>query len=280
MMEADVKSLSIVLVALCATSAFCQLPQSAAELLIPAAGSTPGANGTFFKSDITVGNFADHGQAVRLTWLSQGATATYSTTINLNPHSFIRSDDFVHDFLGQSGLGAILITGINGFGLDSAAQLYATSRIWSPQPGTSGTTSQTLPAIATNTIDMPQRGGGIFAIGGHDGSFRSNVGFVNLDPVNTQTFNIVFTQSPIPVGIPVTVPPMSMQQGSIGNSSFFFPELIVTNNTPQATRSNLWVAYASTIDNVTGDAWTTLAVPGAPNINPPGPIGKGQPDGR
>ena len=267
------KSLSIVLVALCATSAFSQLPQSAPELLIPVAGSTPGANGTFFKSDITLGNFADHAQAVRLTWLSQGATATYSTTINLNPHSFIRSDDFVHDFLGQSGLGAILITGITGLGLDNAAQLYATSRIWSPQPGTDGTTSQTLPAIATSTIDMSQ-GGGIFAQGGQNGSFRTNVGFVNLDPVNTQTFNIVLTQSPIPFAIPVTVPPMSMQQTTLGNTNFFVPELVVGNGTLEATRSNLWVAYASTVDNVTGDAWSMLAVPGAPNINPPGPIGK------
>ena len=126
------KSRSFTVIAFCATTAFAQLATDAPELLIPVAGSTPGANGTFFKSDITLGNFADHSQAVRLTWLPQGATATSTTTITLVPHSFIRSDDFVHDYLSQSGVGAILVTGVTaGAGLDPAAQLYATSRIWS-----------------------------------------------------------------------------------------------------------------------------------------------------
>jgi hypothetical protein len=246
---------------------------SAPELLIPAAGSTPGVNGTFFKSDITLGNFADRAQAVRLTWLPQGATATYSTTITLGARSFIRSSDFVHDYLGQSGLGAILVTGVNGFGADATASLYVASRIWSPQPGTSGTTSQSLPAIPTSTINTTDAA--LFSLGG-EGSFRINVGFVNLDPVNEQTLNIVFTQSPLPFAIPVKVPPMSMQQASLGSTMFFSPEILITNGTDVATRSNLWIAYASTVDNVTGDAWSMLAVPGAPNINPPGPIGKQQ----
>jgi hypothetical protein len=268
------KSLLIVIVTFCATSAFSQQPVSAPELLIPAAGSTPGANGTFFKSDITVGNFAERTQAVRLTWLPQGATATYSTTINLGPRSFIRSDDFVHDFLGQSGLGAIVVTGVNGFGLDQTAQLYAASRIWTPQPGTTGTTSQSLPSIPTSTINTTDAA--LFSLGGTGvgNGFRMNVGLVNLDPVNAQTFMIVFTQSPLPFAIPVTVAPMSMQQGTLGSTNFFNPEVLITNGTPEATRSNLWVAYGSTVDNVTGDAWSQLAVPGAPNINPPGPIGK------
>src|SRR5438094_10000862 len=102
------KSLSVVFL-LCATATF---GQSAPQLLIPVAGSTPGANGTFFKSDITLGNFAARPQTVRLQWLPQGVSSTFSTTIMLGALSFIRSDDFVHDHLGQSGLGAILVTGL------------------------------------------------------------------------------------------------------------------------------------------------------------------------
>ena len=277
------KSISVLVIAFCATAVFSQQLRndnvvqpllSAPELLIPAAGSTPGANGTFFKSDITLGNFAERAQAVRLTWLPQGATATYSTTINLGARSFIRSADFVHDYLGQSGLGAILVTGVNGFGADPTASLYVASRIWSPQPGTTGTTSQSLPAIPTSTINTTDAA--LFSLGGIGvgNGFRTNVGLVNLDPVNEQTLFIVFTQSPLPFAIPVTVPPMSMQQGTLGSTNFFSPEMLITNGTPAATRSNLWVAYGSTVDNVTGDAWSERAVPGAPNINPPGPIGK------
>jgi hypothetical protein len=270
----NMKSSLLVITVFCATSAFSQLSQSAPELLIPVAGSTPGANGMFFKSDITLGNFAERSQAIRLTWLPQGATATYSTTITLGARSFIRSADFVHDYLGQSGLGAILVTGVNGFGLDPTASLYVASRIWTPQPGTTGTTSQSLPAIPTSTINTTDAA--LFSLGGTGvgNGFRMNVGLVNLDPVNAQTLMIVFTQSPLPFAIPVTVAPMSMQQGTLGSTNFFNPEVLITNGTPEATRSNLWVAYGSTVDNVTGDAWSQLAVPGAPNINPPGPIGK------
>jgi hypothetical protein len=276
-----VKSLSMIVTTFLATAAFSQQLQnnnvvqplsSAPQLLIPAAGSTPGANGTFFKSDITLGNFRPQSQTVRLQWLPQGVSSTFSTTITLGSLSFIRSGDFVHDYLGQSGLGAILVTGITTSGdADPNASLYVASRIWSPQPGTGGTTSQTLPAIPTSAINTTDAA--LFSLGGQ-GSFRTNVGFVNIDPINEQTFNLVFTQSIIPFSIPVTVPPMSMQQASLGSSSFFGPELLIQNGTAPARRSNLWVAYGSTVDNITGDAWSELAVPGAPNINPPGPIGK------
>src|SRR2546430_7223572 len=92
------KSLSVVFL-LCATATF---GQSAPELLIPAAGSTPGANGTFFKSDIMLGNFAGRAQAVRLTWLPQGVAATYSTPITPGAARFIRSSDFVPHYLRPS----------------------------------------------------------------------------------------------------------------------------------------------------------------------------------
>lgn len=276
------KSLSIIATMFCAIAAFSQQLQnnnvvqplsSAAQLLIPAAGSTPGANGTFFKSDITLGNFGPHLQTVRLQWLPQGVSSTFSTTTTLGALSFIRSGDFVHDYLGQSGLGAILVTGITSSGdVDPTASLYVASRIWSPQPGTGGTTSQTLPAIPTSAINTTDAA--LFSLGGQGSNFRTNVGFVNIDPINEQTFYLVFTQTPIPFSIPVTVPPMSVQQAALGSSSFFGPEILIQNGTAAATRSSLWVAYASTVDNITGGAWSELAVPGAPNINPPGPIGK------
>lgn len=266
----------------CAARAFAGEPQinavvqplsAAPQLLIPVAGSTPGANGTFFRSDITIGNFANHDQSVRLQWLPQGASSTFSTTIDLRALSGLRSSDFVREKLGQLGLGAILVTGITSTGdLDSTAALYVTSRIWSPQPGSGGTTSQSLPAIPTSVINTPDAA--VFSLGAQEGNYRANIGFVNLDPKNEQTLTMVFMFSPIPVAFPVRVPPMSMQQVGLGSGSFFGFEILIQNSTPASTRSNLWVAYGSTVDNITGDAWSELAVPNAPNINPPGPIGK------
>ena len=246
---------------------------AAPQLLIPAAGSTPGVNGTLFRSDITIGNFATHDQLVRLQWLPQGNSSTFSTTITLRGRSGMRSEDFVTEILGQTGLGAILITGVTSSGdLDSTADLYAQSRIWSPQPGTNGTTAQSLPAIPTSTIN--QSTAGVFSLGSRSGNFRANIGLVNLDPNNKQVFAIVFPVGPLPFSISVTVPPMSMQQAALGGGSFQGFEFLILNVTDTSTRSNSWVAYGSTIDNVTGDAWSELAVPNAPDINGPLPIGK------
>jgi len=255
----------------CGLASVVQPIASAPQLLIPAAGSTPGANGTFFRSDITLGNFATHDQVVRLQWLPQGATSTFSTTITLRANTGMRSSDFVKEILGQSGLGALVITGVTTTGdFDSTAALYVSSRIWSPQPATGGTTSQSFPSIPTSAVNT--RDAAIFSFNGQGGNYRVNIGFVNLDPRNAQTLSIIFPFSPLPVAFPVTVPPMSMQQVGVG--SVFGLEILIANDTPEATRSSSWIAYASTVDNISGDAWSELAVAGAPNINPPGPIGK------
>ena len=252
--------------------------QSAPQLLIPAAGSTPGVNGTFWRSGIAIANFADRDQLVRLQWLPQGATSTFSKTITLPRLGWVRSNDFVAEILGQSGLGAILVSGVTSAGdPDPMAALYAQSRIWTPQPGSSGTMSESLPAIPTSTINTPDAMPdamvmfpGILG----SGSYRLNVGIVNLDPVNAQTINIIISFGPLSdFGVNVTVPPMGMQQASLG-SGFFFPEMPMTNVTDAATKTNKWMAYVSTIDNVTGDAWADLAVAGAPRLNFATPIGK------
>src|SRR5207237_493924 len=144
---------------------------------------------------------------------------------------------------------------------------YVTSRIWSPQPGTAGTTSQTLPAIPTSAINTPDAS--VFSLGGLTGNYRANIGLVNLDPKNEQTFEVFFALAPVPVAFPVIVPPMSMQQVALG-SGFFGLQFFIANATDSSRRSNLWVAYGSTVDNITGDAWSEMAVTSAPNINPPG----------
>ena len=67
---------------------------------------------------------------------------------------------------------------------------------------------------------------------------------------------------------------MSMQQAALGSGSTAGFEYIILNQTDTSTRSNAWVVYGSTIDNVTGDAWSELGVANAPDINGPLPIGK------
>ncbi|GAC1430688.1 MAG: hypothetical protein NVSMB68_02950 [Thermoanaerobaculia bacterium] len=242
------------------------LPIGAApQVLIPAAGSTAGANGTFFRSDISIVNLSSHDQTVVLQWLPQaGAGTNSSATITMRALTGLRSADFVNEYLRQSGLGAIVITGTTAGGfVDSTARLYVSSRIWSPQPGTAGTVSQSFPAIPVSSINTQIAA--LFGLSGADnpGNYRVNVGVVNLDPANPQTFFIGNIQHlPVPIQQTVTLPPMTMQQVSLGNAVGPTEQISIQNITPAATKSNLWTAYGSTVDNVTGDAFSELAVAG------------------
>jgi hypothetical protein len=251
-----------------ATSSFAGVVQpigAASQVLIPAAGSTAGANGTFFRSDISIINLASHDQTVVLQWLPQaGSGGNNSTaTITLPALTGTRSSDFVNQVLNQTGLGSIIVTGTANGTTDSTARLYVSSRIWSPEPGTAGTTSQSFPAIPLNTINTPIAA--LFAVGGADNpaNYRVNVGVVNVDPTQTQTF-VVQLLNPVgsPISQTITLPPMSMQQVSVGNGLATSSQVQVQNVTSSPARSNLWTAYSSTVDNVTGDAWSELAVVG------------------
>ncbi|MEO8215753.1 MAG: hypothetical protein ABI718_01605 [Acidobacteriota bacterium] len=235
-----------------------------AKIVIPAAASKSGANGTFFRSDITVLNFADHMQRVQFRWLPQGGGAGSTTTLDMQTFNGLRSGDFVAEVLNQSGLGSILVTAVTNDGLeDPNGRLYAASRIWTPQAGTTGTTSQSFPSVPFTSIDSPAAT--IFAMGAADDPdrYRVNVGIVNLDPVNTQQFQIAIPTvlGPSPT-VDVSIPPMSMQQVAFGNGVSPTSQFSIVNNSPAGSRSNAWIAYGSTVDNVTGDAWSELAVTG------------------
>jgi len=267
---------SIFIVAIfCASTAFgaqlrddgVVLPLGAAsQLLIPVAGSTPGANGTFFRSDIAIINFAGRDQMVKLQWVPQTGGTGSTSTITIATHSGIRSADFVTNYLNQSGIGSILVSGVqsDGVTLDLNAQLYVIMRVWTPQPGTSGTTSQSLPAIPRSAVNTQVAA--LFAVGGADNpaNYRVNVGIVNLDPANAQTYQIALPSAigPQPPAIQLTIAPMSMQQVGVGTGLSATQQILIQNVTGGTTQSNSWIAYGSTVDNVTGDAWSELAVAG------------------
>lgn len=237
---------------------------AAAQILIPAAGHTPGANGTLFQSDIRVWNRREVPQRVTLQWLPQAGGATDPPVeVSIPSRSAIGSEDFVQEYFGLTGLGSILVTALSGDGqLDPGAQLRVTSRIWTPQSGTTGTTSQSLPAVPA-----PSGIGTTAVLWGlrRDERYRVNVGVVNLDPVHAQTFEIDVGQTRLsipPEFYEITVPPMSMQLVSL-NAPLQQPLSLVTieNTTEAATLSDRWMGFGSSVDNVTGDAWSEPATP-------------------
>src|SRR4051794_7158868 len=154
-MRNAIVTIAAILVAVAASGQLVATRPSSQQFLIPGAGAQPGNGGTFFRSDITIINYRAADQRIRMQWLPQNVTGVGGTAIEttIAASSGIASEDFVTTVLQRSGLGAILVTAIDVNGLfDSRAQLVATSRIWSPQPGTSGNTSQSLPTMSTSDI--------------------------------------------------------------------------------------------------------------------------------
>jgi hypothetical protein len=254
------RRLSLFIVLVCITfAAEAQLvvPQGGAPtILIPAAGSVQGANGTFFRSDLTVLNYRNSTQNVQFQWMPQGSSGSTVApiTLQMGAMSGVTSEDFVASILHQTGLGAILITGVTSTGAaDPNAHLMATSRIWTPQPNaTTGTNSQQF-----NSIPLAAVGNGTLTIIGQrrDDRYRTNVGIVNLDS-QPQTFRIDLQSSVGTESQMVDVPAMSLSQVSMLGPNSTLPLQILATSVSSTTAR--FMAYGSSVDNVTGDAWSSL----------------------
>src|ERR1051325_11208004 len=227
-------------------AAYAQLTAPAPQVLVPAAGAVGGLNGTFFRPDIALYNFRNADQNVALRWLPQGQSgaATQRVMITIRALSGVISEDFVTDFLHQTGLGAILISAVNadGSAVDPNGALFVTSRIWSPQPDKpTGTVSQTFPTIDTSHINS-----NAVAILGQriSDKYRTNVGIVNLSSTD-QTFQVLQNsdaQTILPITETVVVPALSMQQIALpSNLPATALQIRVTATTPVS--AGQWVAY-------------------------------------
>jgi hypothetical protein len=230
---------------------------SSSLILIPAAGSLGGGGGTFFRSDLTLLNYRSSDQRVQLQWLPQGGGGSSTVFVNVSALSGVNSEDFVASVMQKSGLGAILITAVTSTGgSDPNAQLVATSRIWTPQPNaTSGTNSQQFNGIPYADVNMT----GPMVLVGHrrDDRYRTNVGIVNLD-VETQSFRIDVLGSAGTQTFAVDVPAQSLSQvGLLGANSTLPLQIIVSNVTVPPRTTHAFV-YGSSVDNVTGDAWSSF----------------------
>jgi hypothetical protein len=241
------------------------VPQSGApRILIPAAGNAAGANGTYFRSDIQVVNLRNVEQRVRMFWLPQGSSgASIAThTVDISPLSGIGSEDFVGGVLLQSGVGGIEFVGVTAGGqFDADARLHVTSRIWTPRPdGGSGTMSQTFPALI-----MPGSTARVKTAFGirHSAQYRVNVGITNPSDTVHRFRVTAFSLTEVGPESPqfeVTVQPRSIEQrvvhGLIGDGTV---QVLVENLTVGTATD--WQAWASAVDNLSGDAWSHIAFP-------------------
>jgi hypothetical protein len=181
----------------------------AQQYLLPAAGNAPGANGTFFRSEVSMFSFREDGQRVAIRWLPQGRSAATTEDVIITVPSFgdgFFSENFVGDVLHRNELGAVLFTALKADGTpDPNSRLVVRSRIWTTHPA-GGTMSQSFDAIPLSSINSTTS----FAVAGLrlNTRFRLNAGVVNLDPANAHEFSMSVQRGG--GSVTITVPPMSM----------------------------------------------------------------------
>lgn len=219
--------------------------------IIPAAGSLAGANGTYFRSDVTLSNVRSVPQIISVAWVARGMNngeePVQSFTLAANT-TFVERD-FVATILGKSGLGSVVVIARDAAGgIDTNARIDGFSRIWTPQPNASGTVSQAFAPVGFQDSLATSYGYGLR----HDHQYRTNVGMVNLYET-PQTFTIAVIGTEASRTFTVNVQPYSMEQVGVpaGNYGDLFLRI------SSGANFNWWSAYGTSVDNITGDGWVS-----------------------
>lgn len=234
--------------------------RSSRVVVIPAAGNAAGANGTFFRSDVTLVNMNDDDQEIVMLWMPNG-----------NPNGVIEFEGVIEfgppftyvDFVGQSlkltGIGSLVFVPVTAAGdLDPNGAIDAYSRIWSPAPtGQQGTFSQPFPGVDLFHLDGEYEA---LLLGlRQDAGFRTNYGVVNLSdfdlPLNVTVFN---NDAVIVSEFQVTVRSQEMILRGLPAGNFGNISILVNVAADIPGDEFQWTTFASSTDNFNGDGWVSI----------------------
>jgi len=229
-----------------------------ASFVFPVAINSPGKNGTFFKTDVSLSNNRGIAQDVLVFFLPAGTPGAGigGTRYTLNALTVYSFRDFLgtsNGALNKSGVGAILVIGVfpGSTTADSNANIDGSVRIWTFEPGSSG----------TNSFNMsPQSGSvsGTFLATAYglrqDSGFRTNVGIVNLDPFNAHTWTVRAVGIGSETTFTVTVPALSMLEVAVP-AAVDYGDIFI-EFTPDFGSFD-WACFGVSADQVTGDAWSS-----------------------
>ena len=181
--------------------------------VIPVAGHVDGAGSTEFRSDVTILSLAATPQRVAVAWLAQGTDSSaqplHVFSVGPTPAFFA---DMVATTLGQTGLGALVIMGVNRDGSpDLTARLTGFARVWTPVPGCAGTSSLAVEPTRFEQ-DFATVATGLRLDAGH----RGTIGVVNPG-TETRTFEVYSGGGPFEISVPpASMIPIPMPQAAAG----------------------------------------------------------------
>ena len=260
-------------------ASFAALPLFAAisaDITIPVAGVVEGHDDLVYRTELVVTNHRDEPQYVKMELIMNGDIRTYRAfPMEAHETKFFRDGSFGNTPQTRAGfLGAVRISAVEMpplgappdgedriYTRDPNGQLEANAFIVAERDrGARGATRQEVNGIPWTEYEI---GEAMFLGVRHsDGTGAyTNVGIVNMHPTQTETFWVQFQyQDPFAV----TVPPLSLRQiripgsGAGGRFVRVYPDWSVGDGPP--ARTTPWVAYASTVDTQTGDAYSGMRV--------------------
>jgi len=243
----------------------------AADVTIPISGFANGANDVHYRTEITITNYRNKAQYIQMSFIKDGhGGVMYTFPINPLETKFLPTGGFATTptEVMPTNIGALRIKTLsmeaNGSmgGEDPEGLIEANAFIVAERGrfGKNGSSRQEIAGVPSSDYTAEQN---VFLGVQHSigTGVYTNVGVVNMSSQQTVTFYAEF-QYMEPVAI--VVPPKSLRQirlpgeGSGGNFVKVYPEWALTHDHPTP-----WVAYASTVDMQTGDAFSGMRVPSA-----------------
>lgn len=234
------------------------------EVTLPVVGYVDAPDDLIYRTELVISNHREAPQTVRFELISNGQAITFHTLqLKARETRYLNDAGFTADFRHKGFLGSLRLTAIQSDGsADPLGKLEANAFIVGERAlGQRGSTRQEIAGVSP---DEYQPENAVFLGTRHSegtGAY-TNVGIVNLHPTQTETFYVRYQYSN-PVA--VVVPPLSLRQiripgaGAGGRYVHVYPEWSLTDEAPP--RTTPWLSYASTVDVLTGDAFSGMRVP-------------------
>jgi hypothetical protein len=246
----------------------------AADVTVPIVGYLDLPNDLIYRTELVLTNHRDTQQYVVLSLVQEGFDQDFRAflmepgeTKLFTDSSFGRAPQR-ENFVAALHVRATLLPPPPGddppiYTPDPEGQLEASAFILAERgvTGSKGASRQEMHGIPANEYTIEDA---VFLGARHSygTGYYTNVGIVNLDPTRTETFYVEYQyQAPVAV----VVPPLSLRQirvpgeGAGGRWVRVYPEWSIGNGPPP--RTTPWVAYASSVNTITGDAFTPVRVP-------------------
>lgn len=243
----------------------CGTAIASTDSYIPAAARTPGANNTFFQTELRIVNLSSATARVDVALLSSNAddSSPLVATVEIPSRSSKQIDDVLPALFGvASGGGALHIT--------STSDLAITSRTYtSSSSGCPGTYGQFIGAVSKSSATTHSLIPNIRLSASSDSGFRSNVGAVNT---TSTTASIALTlrdgTGVALASATMTLLPNSHTQASV--SQLFSTSTSNDNLFIELQATQPVIAYASVVDNASADP---IFIPATVDTGTPGSSG-------